>query len=63
MEQDIYVDILVFLNTVINFFCFCYRRPGGTGKKNRENSGGGIFGGIYALILLLPQLNGPVPDS
>lgn len=44
MEQDIYVDILVFLNTVINFFLLLVTAAlAGRERKTRENSGGGIF--------------------
>lgn len=33
MEQDIYVDILVFLNTVINFFLLWLPPPWRDGKE------------------------------
>lgn len=61
MEREIYVDILVFLNTTVNFFllqitaCIAGRQ-----KKTGRILAAAFFGGIYALILLLPQLSGPV---
>ena len=61
MEQDIYVDILVFLNTVINFFLLLVTAAlAGRERKTGRILAAAFFGGIYALILLLPQLNGPV---
>ncbi len=61
MEREIYVDILVFLNTTVNFFllqitaCLAGRR-----KRTGRLLAAAFFGGAYALILLLPQLSGPV---
>ena len=61
MEQDIYVDILVFLNTVINFFLLLVTAAlAGRERKTGRILAAAFLGGIYALILLLPQLNGPV---
>ena len=43
MEQEIYVDILVFLNTVINLFSsFDYRCPGRAGKKSGPDFDSGV---------------------
>ena len=61
MEQEIYVDILVFLNTVINFFLLLITAAlAGREKKVGRILTAAFLGGIYALILLLPQLSGPV---
>lgn len=48
MEQDIYVDILVFLNTVINFFLLLVTAAlAGRERKTGRNSGRqGFFGGF-----------------
>lgn len=61
MEREIYVDILVFLNTVINFFLLLITACiAGREKKTGRILAAAFFGGVYALILLLPQLGGPV---
>ena len=61
MEQEIYVDILVFLNTVINFFLIMMTAAlAGREKRIGRILAAAFLGGIYALILLLPQLRGPV---
>ena len=61
MEQEIYVDILVFLNTVINFFLIMMTAAlAGREKRIGRILAAAFLGGIYALILLLPQLSGPV---
>lgn len=42
MEQEIYVDILVFLNTVINFFLLLLPLPWQAGKKSGPDFDSGV---------------------
>lgn len=61
MEQEIYVDILVFLNTVIDYFLLLITAAAaGREKKRGRLLAAALVGGLYALILLLPQLGGPL---
>lgn len=60
-EQEIYVDILVFLNTVVNYFLILSTAAiAGREKRTGRILAAAFLGGIYALILLVPQLSGPV---
>ena len=61
VEQEIYVDILVLLNTGINYFLLLITAVvAGRRAKPLRVLAAAFCGGMYALILLLPQCSGPV---
>lgn len=58
MTEIIYVDVLIFLNTVVN--CFLLLTTGIITKTNAKTFRiiiGSVAGGVFSLTALLPQLN------
>ena len=58
MQQIIYVDVLIFLNTIITFIILLATTEiSGVSAKAVRLLTGSLLGGIYSLIILAPEMN------
>ncbi len=58
MQQVIYVDVLIFLNTIITFIILLTTvELSGVSPKTFRLLTGSLLGGIFSLIILAPQMN------
>ena len=58
MQQVIYVDVLIFLNTIITFIILLTAvEISGVSAKAVRLLTGSLLGGIYSLIILAPEMN------
>lgn len=58
MQQVIYVDVLIFLNTIITFIILLSTvEISGVSPKSVRLLAGSLLGGIYSLIILAPEMN------
>ena len=58
MQQVIYVDVLIFLNTIITFIILLTTvEISGVSPKTFRLLTGSLLGGIFSLIILAPEMN------